>query len=183
MKSSQQFALLCGSFLLGGAAAFSTQQQIQTTITSRTPTTLSATVNIDESIPRDVWTMDAYMTDCGVQRADGVGIYDSSIENQVEGTDYSLMTQADIAAGSPVLCVPANMVLSSKDIREGELNGIVDPAEEYLDIMGVDKKELPMFHLFLKILIEFEKGEDSPWFPWLDSLPRRFFNGASMTRE
>lgn len=38
-----------------------------------------------------------------------------------------------------------------------------------------------MFHLFLKVLIEYEKGEESPWFPWLDSLPRRFFNGASMT--
>ncbi len=182
MKSPQQFTLLWGSFLLGGAAAFS-QQQIQTTSPSRTPLSLSAvTVNIDESIPRDVWTMDNYMTNCGVQRAEGVAIYDSSIENQEEGTDYSLMTQNDIPAQSPVLCVPANMILSSKDIREGELNGIVEPAEEYLEIMGVSKKELPMFHLFLKVLIEFEKGEESPWFPWLDSLPRRFFNGASMTR-
>jgi len=141
----------------------------------------AVTVNIDESIPRDVWTMDNYMTSCGVQRDEGVAIYDSSIENQEEGTDYSLMTQNDIPAQSPVLCVPANMILSSKDVREGELNGIVEPAEEYLDIMGVSKKELPMFHLFLKVLIEYEKGEESPWFPWLDSLPRRFFNGASMT--
>lgn len=177
MKSTQ-VALLWGSFFLGGASAF---YQHKPTLKTRT-SSLDVTVNIDESVPRDVWTMDQYMTDCGVQRAEGLSIYDSSIHNQEAGTDFSLMTQTNIPAQSPVLCVPANMILSSKELREGELKGIVEPAEEYLDIMGVEKTEVPMFHLFLKILMEYEKGDESPWFPWMNSLPRRYYNGASMTR-
>ncbi|KAL3894393.1 MAG: hypothetical protein SGARI_007757, partial [Bacillariaceae sp.] len=31
------------------------------------------------------------------------------------------------------------------------------------------------------ILVEYEKGVESPWYPWLNSLPRYFSNGASMT--
>ena len=182
MKSSQ-FSLLWGSFFVGGASAFSQHQHTRTISSTQATNSLrAAAVNIDQSIQRDVWAMDEYMTNCGVQRAEGVSIYDSSIHNQEAGTDFSLMAQNDIPAQSPVLCVPANMILSSKDIREGELSQAVQPAEEYLEIMGVDKSELPMYHLFLKILMEYEKGDESPWFPWLNSLPRRFYNGASMTR-
>lgn len=145
------------------------------------PSLLQMTINIDENAERDIWTMDQYMTDCGVQRAEGLSLYDSSTHNQQPGSDFGLMTQTDLPAQSPVLCVPANMILNSKELREGELKGIVESAEEYLEIMGVSKKEHPMYHLFLKILLEYEKGDESPWFPWLNSLPRRYSNGASMT--
>lgn len=33
----------------------------------------------------------------------------------------------------------------------------------------------------LKILVEYEKGEESPWYAWLNSLPRYYTNAASMT--
>ena len=33
-----------------------------------------------------------------------------------------------------------------------------------------------------KILVEYEKASDSIYFPWLNSLPRQFFNGVSMTK-
>lgn len=121
--------------------------------------------------------MDEYMTNCGVQRAEGLSLYDL----YDSGTDFGIMTQNDLPAQSPVLCVPSNMILSSRELREGELNGIVEPAEEYLEILGVPDTEFPMYHLFLKILMEYEKGDESPWFPWLNSLPRRYYNGASMT--
>ena len=38
-----------------------------------------------------------------------------------------------------------------------------------------------VFRLMVKVLAEYEKGTDSPFYPWLNSLPRRFYNGASMT--
>jgi hypothetical protein len=185
--TSSKFSLLWASLFLGAAAAFSQHQSTRTTGTTTTTrvTTKSlraVMVNIDENFPRDVWAMDEYMTNCGVQRADGLSLYDSSIYNQEPETDFGLMTQADLPAQSPVLCVPANMILSSKELREGELRGIVEPAEEYLEILGVAEAEFPMYHLFLKILLEYESGEESPWFPWLNSLPRRYSNGASMTR-
>ncbi len=42
---------------------------------------------------------------------------------------------------------------------------------------------LPLFRLMVRILLEWEKGEDSVYFPWLNSLPRQFYNGASMTKR
>jgi len=37
------------------------------------------------------------------------------------------------------------------------------------------------FSLFVKILVEYEQGDDSSFFPWLNSLPRLYFNAVSMT--
>lgn len=42
---------------------------------------------------------------------------------------------------------------------------------------------LPLFRLMVRILAEWEKGQDSVYFPWLNSLPRQFYNGASMTKR
>jgi len=33
----------------------------------------------------------------------------------------------------------------------------------------------------IKLLSEYEKGQDSQYFPWLNSMPRQYFNGVSMT--
>jgi hypothetical protein len=41
---------------------------------------------------------------------------------------------------------------------------------------------LPLFRLMAKILVEYEKGPNSAWYPWLNSMPRQFFNGVSMTK-
>ena len=177
---SRRASLLFGSLYFCGAEAFS--QQKYTTTSRRKIALRVATVDIDERTQRDVWTMDQYMTDCGVQRSEGISLYDSSTGHQQPGMDFGLMTQTDLPAESPVLCVPANMILNSKELREGELVGIIESAEEYLEIMGVDVREYSMYHLFLKILLEYEKGDESPWFPWLNSLPRYYSNGASMTR-
>jgi hypothetical protein len=35
--------------------------------------------------------------------------------------------------------------------------------------------------LMVKIMAEYEKGEESPYFPWLNSMPRQFYNGVAMT--
>jgi len=38
-----------------------------------------------------------------------------------------------------------------------------------------DSKELvPQFFLFLKVLKEYEMGEQSPYYPWFDAMPRKF---------
>ena len=40
---------------------------------------------------------------------------------------------------------------------------------------------LPLFRLMVKILSEYDAGTNSPWYPWLASLPKQFYNGVSMT--
>lgn len=69
------------------------------------------------------------------------------------------------------------MVLSASRIAQ-EYAGYVDSC------LGIlEEKEMlhlaPEFYLFLKILLEYEKGVDSPYYPWLASLPRTWNTAAS----
>ena len=108
---------------------------------------------------------------------DGVQLYSE------DGLDYQLITTQDISAGTAVLYVPAEMVLSSSRVAE-EFNSISDggvaKAVEKLGKIG-SAGSAPKFYLFLKLLMEYEAQEDSPYLPFLDSLPRLHFSAASMT--
>jgi len=94
------------------------------------------------------------------------------------------MTSENLPAGAPVVGVPANMILSSQRVKQ-ELEqmssrGGVQDAVKQLGMIGAAGCT-PEFYLTVKILLELERGDQSPYFPWLDSLPRLFFNAASMT--
>ena len=41
-----------------------------------------------------------------------------------------------------------------------------------------DESELPQYYLMLKILVEVQKGTNSNWYQWLNSLPRYFSNAG-----
>lgn len=128
-------------------------------------------VDIDESVQRDIASMDEWATACGVQRAEGF---------QLAGdlSDVSVMTTQDLPAQSPVLFVPNEMIFSSNQALQ-EL-GVLEEAEELLQTLNA-AHQVPYFYLVVKLLTEYERGQESPWFPWLNSLPRYFSNGASMT--
>jgi hypothetical protein len=88
------------------------------------------------------------------------------------------VTNEDIPAGTAVVYTPANMFLSSYGAKEEF--GTLDKAEKMItDLKG--EKQLPIFYLFVKLLYEYEKGSESPWFTWLNSLPRAFDSGGAMT--
>ena len=132
-------------------------------------------VDISPMAQRDVYTMQDWARQCGVQTADGVEVASS------DGQDWTLVAKQDISAGSPVLYVPAQMVLSSS-AAEDEFGGNLEAAENALANMDKEAAQrLPLFKLMVKILVEYEKGSDSPFFPWLNSLPRQFYNGVAMT--
>jgi hypothetical protein len=71
------------------------------------------------------------------------------------------------------------MIFSSNQARQEFYS---EAAEDLLDRLGTAGK-IPQFYLVLNILTEYERGDESPWFPWLNSLPRWFNNGAAMTRK
>jgi len=137
----------------------------------RRATGLSVVINLDENTPRDTATMEEWATACGVQRASGFQLTS-------EGKDVSVVTTEDLGQESPVLFVPSQMILSSRAACE-ELGRIVAAEERLVSVKASD--HVPQFYLFLKILREYELGDQSPWFPWLNSLPRYYSNGASMT--
>jgi len=135
-------------------------------------TKLEAYVNIDESAPRDIATMDQWVASCGVQRAEGFEL------TSEDGVDISVMTSVDLPAESPVLFVPKSMILSTQESMQEF--GRVEASEKRL-VSGKAAEHVPNFYLFLKILREYDLGDQSPWYPWLNSLPRYYSNGASMT--
>ena len=143
---------------------------------------LSATMlNIDQGVPRDIGTMDEWATYYGVQKADGFELVSTSQEGgAVDDDDVSIMTTLDLPADNPVLFVPSNLILSSTLARQELYNDSVQQAEELLGRYRMDQY-LPEFALYLKIITELEQGDESPWFPWFNSLPRTYYNGASMT--
>lgn len=120
--------------------------------------------------------MDEWASACGVQRAEGFQFTATSSNN--EPVDIGVMTTENLSAGSPVLLVPSDMILSGRRARE-ELGPITN-AEELLQSTQ-EMEHLPQWYLFIKILTEYQRGVDSPWYPWLNSLPRYFSNGSSMT--
>eukprot|EP00980_Cylindrotheca_fusiformis_P029180 scaffold22742_cov139-Cylindrotheca_fusiformis.AAC.13 len=136
---------------------------------------LNAVVNVDGDAERDIAAMEEWASACGVQRADGLQLVAETIDGFL---DVSASTTQDLPANSPVVFVPNEMILSSN--KAVEEFGRIPEAEELIFKNGVGS-ELRHYYLMLKILAEWERGEDSPWFPYLNSLPRWFCTGASMT--
>ncbi|KAG7361718.1 SET methyltransferase domain containing protein [Nitzschia inconspicua] len=164
-KMATSLALL---MLAGSASSFSFNPS--GTLASR------RLVDVDENTPRDVYTMEGWSLNCGVQKADGLEL----VANYQDGLeDFCAMTQQDLPAGSPVLFVPNEMILSSSKATQ-EFGGALQAAESLLTQANLEAT-IPLFRIFCKILVEYEKGDESPWFPWMNSLPRRYNNGASMT--
>jgi len=136
----------------------------------------SSTISIAEDAPRDIKTMDRWATGCGVQKAEGLKYTNEASYGIV--TEVGVGTDLDIPAGQPVLLVPSEMILTGEKARN-EL-GPLETSESLFERLQ-KTEDLPQFYLFLKVLKEYESGMDSPWYYWLDSLPRYFANGSSMT--
>ena len=144
-------------------------------------------IDVNERSPRNVAPFDEWTTTCGVQRSDGLRLFPTNPEDQYNQDDISVMTDVDLPAGSPVLGVPANMILTSTN-SQAELESIsaslgdggVQTAVDLLTRLGAGDT-IPKFYLFLKILLEYTRGAESPYYPWLDSMPRLFYNSVSMT--
>jgi len=146
----------------------------------RDATTLFSVIDVQENALRDIETMEAWAYQCGVQGTEGLQLvsdYDAGDGNQ-QHFDVSMMTSNEIPANSPVLFVPNEMILSSN--KAVEEFGRLEDAEKLITSLNA-KSEFRQYYLMLKILVEWERGEESPWFPWLNSLPRYYSNAASMT--
>lgn len=92
--------------------------------------------------------------------------------------DYFAATSSGASSGSRMLYVPWEMILSAYQIAE-EYNGYVDASLQTLSEMNMPHLH-KHFHLFLKILVEYEKGSESPYMPWLNAMPRKWNTAVSM---
>ncbi|KAL7426272.1 hypothetical protein ACHAXH_000545 [Discostella pseudostelligera] len=172
--------------VVGGAAAFSSPSPYcvnQLTSTSRLrrplPSSLevhNTAIDIDEESQRDISSFEEWASYNGIQRADGFQLVGEELF--VGYLDVSAITTQDVPAGSTVLYIPNELILSS--IKVMEEFGRLAEAEEMLISNGYGS-EIRQYYLMVKILVELDKGRDSPWYEYLNSLPRFYSNGASMT--
>ena len=98
-----------------------------------------------------------------------------------ENEDYYAATSTGAAQGSRLLYVPGEMILSSSRIAE-EYNGYIDGSLEILSQTGVQHLQ-EQFYLFVKVLLEYEQGEESPYFPWFQAMPRKWNTAVSMGKK
>ena len=134
-----------------------------------------AAIDVEEEAQRDVASFEEWASYNGIQRAEGFQLVGEELDGFL---DVSSFTTQDLPAGSDVLYIPNEMILSSTKAME-EFGRILE-AEQLLKDAGYEK-EIRHYYLMLKILHELEQGENSPWYLYLNSLPRYFSNGASMT--
>ena len=123
---------------------------------------------------------------CGIETCDGFDILPQQLDNTFPPTtDWTTMATQDLYQDDPVLYVSGDMILSSQNLRQ-EL-GYLHEAEEVVISLtkGTDSDTrllIEYLYLIVKILYELQQGESSAYYPWLQSLPQVFSNGASMTQ-
>ncbi|KAL7480410.1 hypothetical protein ACHAW6_006100 [Cyclotella cf. meneghiniana] len=133
-----------------------------------TPSSLHYSIDIAETAPRDISSFREWATNYGIQTAD-------CFELAGDVVDVYATTNRDVAAESAVLYVPKELMLAASTAMQ-ELGAEANGAEQ-----SIDPSDHAAFYLFLKVLTEYELGDQSPWCGWLNSLPRYYSNGASMT--
>ncbi|KAL3807558.1 hypothetical protein ACHAXA_001142 [Cyclostephanos tholiformis] len=141
----------------------------------RRPLPRDAAIDLSEDADRDVSSFVEWASRGGIQTADGFDLVGGEYDGRL---DVSAVTTRDMPAGSTVIYVPRDMILSSGDVME-EFGRLAE-AEELLTDNGY-ASEIRQYYLVLKVLVELERGHESPWFAYLNSLPRYYSNGASMT--
>ncbi len=137
--------------------------------------TAESKISLEEWAFRDMYSFQEWAVDYGVQQMSEMELY------SYDGSDWQFFSNSYIPANNCVLYVPSNLVFGSIKVSN-EFGGDLKMAEDALVTLDQGTaKRLPLFRLVIKILAEYEKGENSQWFPWLNSLPRIFYNGVSMT--
>ncbi len=169
------------SLSISRSSTLSTQQSTlstKSTSLNQYASAVSGAINLaDEYAQRDVYSMEEFATNYGLQKAPGVELYSD------DGSDYQLITQQPLGAGQTVLYVPSDIVLSSEKAYQEFGNEIQQAEQVLVQIDQGTQQRLPLFRLMVKVLAEYDQGENSAWFPWLNSLPRVYYNGVSMTSE
>jgi SET domain len=170
MKS--EMLLLVPLTILGSVGALQTRRTSDRIV--RVPTLLSSAVSIERTATREIFEFQSWAVQYGVQPENGFCL----VESDVHEDDWRAATSSGVSAGSRVLFVPAEMIISAS-ITAQEFEGYADRSLQILQREGY-AHAIPEFLLFLKVMMEYERGDQSPFYPWISSLPRKWYTAASM---
>jgi hypothetical protein len=177
-------ALLFASFgLCRQANAFQPPHQSKKTsasfVSAGTSTQLfNQWLSLERTAHREIDQFQGWAGSCGVSAENGFYLEGEMVDGN---EDYFAATSSGAAQGSRVLYVPGEMILASSWIAQ-EYNGYIESSLQVLAELGM-KHLIKHFYLFVKILVEYEQGEDSPYFPWFQSMPRKWNTAISMGKS
>lgn len=164
--------------LLGSSAsafqATNNNIQSRSAVRSGQSTNLYSTVPIERTATREIGQFQDWAVQCGVSPENGFCL----VESDIHEDDWRAATSSGAPEGSRVLFVPGEMIISASVTAE-EFSGYADQSLERLQNKGFGEL-IPEFLLFLKVMMEYERGDQSPYYPWLSSLPRKWNTAASM---
>jgi SET domain len=140
-------------------------------------TELSA-LQLEETTPREYNNFVNWAGYYGVYTENGFQITE-------QNGDWSVMTNMPIRNGARVLFVPAMLTIASQRVRQEDFAAYEATIAQYFDrphpnALPNDEDLAPKFYLFLKILQEYELGDQSPYFAWMDALPRKFSTAVDL---
>jgi hypothetical protein len=153
------------------------RQSFDSRTTTQILSSLTSTIDVTEGAPRDIVSIGQWATNCGVQTCDGFQILQTKDEDGLDNTH--VITNQDLPRDNPILYVPNELIFTGHKARQELGNGAFDAEQMLAGFYG--QEQISQFYLFLKLLREYELGEASPWYYYLNSLPRFFSNGSSMT--
>ncbi len=125
-------------------------------------------------------TLSEWSRGCDVVLADGVELTEDLLG------DWSLTTTKSIQRGSSIMTVPGEVILTSgitgdsyaPYYSETDMKNVKAWMESELESGPQAKQDyLPEYMLVYKLLREVYMGENSRWYPWLQSLPTTFSTG------
>ena len=168
---------------LHAASAFQSTFHVQNRSPERkvalfsSPVTGAATIDVSEFGDRDLANLDEWAINCGAQMSPGFEIRQTLDSERSD--DAKVHTNQDLPVDSPILFVPEGVILSGQKAKQ-EMGSYAAQSETMLS-RYYGPEEVSKFYLFLKLLVEVQAGQSSPYYDYINSLPRFFSNGASMT--
>lgn len=143
-----------------------------------TPPTTSTKVDVTELAPRNGQGF--------LDWANYYGIRQENFQIDPEGDNWGAIAVRDAPQGSRVLMVPSTLHLTTMRIRQEDDFANFEPIIAQRIAPSMTHGEIALanhFYLFLKVLKEYELGTNSPYFPWLDALPRKFSTAIHFTPQ
>jgi len=143
--------------------------------TSNLHSTQTSSIQISETAPRDYNSFVEWATNYGVSL--------DNMQIAEQFGEWGAVSSQASPAGSRVLYVPAMLRLTSNGIRQDEFAHLEPAIAQYFDATNSNSQSnlACQFYLFLKVLQEYDQGQQSPCYAWLNALPRKFHTSITFT--
>lgn len=142
-----------------------------TTSTTSLAATMVNKVDVRESAPRNGYSFMEWGSHYGIQPEN------FQLQPMQGDLNWGAVATRPARAGERALFVPSMLRMFTPNIIQQEFPNIQPIVQQKIASSKSSNGDIDLanhFYLFLKVLKEYELGSESPYFAWLDALPRKF---------